>query len=64
MIQLNPNNPAQNAIIIYVLIIIVIHIMNPTFLYINYSSNNKEINLYKIILIAIFIYFIFYMASM
>ena len=63
MFQLNPNNPAQNAIIIYVLIIIVIHIMKPEFLYINYSSENKEINLYKVILIAISIYFIFYMAS-
>jgi len=63
MFQLNPNNPAQNAIIIYVLIIIVIHIMKPEFLYINYSSKNKEINLYKVILIAIAIYFIFYMAS-
>ena len=62
MFQLNPNNPAQNAIIIYVLIIIVMHIMKPKFLYINYLSENKEINLYKVILIAVSIYFIFYMA--
>jgi hypothetical protein len=63
MFQLNPHNPAQNAIIIYVLLIIVINTMNPKFLYINYFNENKQINLYKIILIANLIYFIFYMAS-
>ena len=62
MFQLNPNNPAQNAIIIYVLVIIVIHMMKPEFLYINYSSDSKEINLYKVVIIAIAIYFVFYMA--
>jgi hypothetical protein len=63
MFQLNANNPQQNAIIIYISIIIILHIMKPEFLYINYSSKNKEINLYKIILIAISIYFIFFIAS-
>jgi hypothetical protein len=63
MFQLNPNNPAQNAIIIYVLIILVFHMMKPDFLYMNYSSENKEINLYKVVMIAIIIYFVFFMAS-
>ena len=63
MFQLNPNNPAQNAIIIYILIILIFHMMKPDFLYIDYSSENKEINLYKVITIAIVIYFVFFMAS-
>jgi hypothetical protein len=60
MISLNPNNPAYNSIIIYTLIIVVIYLMKPSFLY----NDNKEIDIYKSVIIALIVYFIFYIASL
>lgn len=63
---LNPHNPAYNAIVVYILIVIVIYLINPSYLYFKTSqaSNKpKQINIYQLAMIGIVIYIIFYFAD-
>lgn len=54
---LDPHNTAYNSIFIYILIIIVINLMNPSYLYT--SDNQKQINIYKVSIICIAVYILF-----
>lgn len=54
---LDPHNTAYNSIFIYILIIIVINLMNPSYLYA--GSDQKQINIYKLSVICIAVYILF-----